>query len=66
MNRCLTVAGEEGGCCGAIHGGIPHGEAYPPGGDSHDIVDDQYPWLGGGGGVLKLWLGGGGYQKPAP
>jgi hypothetical protein len=33
MNMCLTVGGEEEDRCsvGVVHGGIPHGEACPPG-----------------------------------
>jgi hypothetical protein len=34
---CLTVAGEEEGCCGVIHGGIPHGGDCPPGGGQQPV-----------------------------
>jgi hypothetical protein len=35
---CLTVGGEEEGHWGVnvIHGGIPHGGAFPLGGGAHD------------------------------
>jgi hypothetical protein len=34
MNMCLTVGGEEKDRCGVgiVHGGIPYGWAFPPGG----------------------------------
>jgi hypothetical protein len=38
---CLTVASEEEGRYGAIHGGIPHDRACPPGGGAHLINDGQ-------------------------
>jgi hypothetical protein len=43
MHACLTVVGEEEGHCGVgvIHGGIPHGGAYPPARGAHG--GNQYP-----------------------
>jgi hypothetical protein len=68
-HECLTIDGEEEGRCGVdiVHGGIPHGRAYPPARGAHG--GGQYPWSEAGGGVLKLWsewpARGGGGQYPA-
>jgi hypothetical protein len=60
MSMCLIIGGEEEGHCSIVHRGIPHGGACPLGEGAHSISDGQYPWPNDVGGVLELWLGGGG------
>jgi hypothetical protein len=66
MNMSLTIAGEEEGRCGVIHGCIPHGGACPPGGGAtasvmasipvHILsltcsIDHMYYWL-----CIRFWI----------
>jgi hypothetical protein len=52
---CLTINGEEEGCCGigVVYEGTPHSEACPLDWGAHS--SSQYPCPEGGGGVLELW-----------